>query len=185
MFRSLLVALDGTPFGEYALPLAVSIARRTGADIHLVHVHDPVAGPGGPTTSQEHTYLEELARKVQTHAPGGPVRTFLLSGTGEENVADALAAHLAREPVDLIVLNSHTRGGLSRWWLGNLADELVHRTSIPLLVTPDIENDPGWHPEAVLRHVLVGLDGTPLGEQILPAVLALGNCMGASSPCCA
>jgi nucleotide-binding universal stress UspA family protein len=43
-------------------------------------------------------------------------------------------------------------------------------------VTPDIEKDPGWRPETAFRHILVPLDGSPLGEQILPSALALGAC---------
>ena len=44
-FRSLLVPLDGSAFGEHALPLALGIARRCGARVRLVHVHAPL-GPG-------------------------------------------------------------------------------------------------------------------------------------------
>ena len=35
MFRSLLIPLDGSEFSERSLPLARSIARRTGAEVHL------------------------------------------------------------------------------------------------------------------------------------------------------
>src|SRR5262245_29831390 len=41
-YRSLLVPVDGTPFGEHALPLALGIARRAGAYVRLVHVCRPV-----------------------------------------------------------------------------------------------------------------------------------------------
>jgi len=43
MCRSLLVPLDGSAFGEQALPFALSIARRAGATINLVRVHVPYA----------------------------------------------------------------------------------------------------------------------------------------------
>jgi hypothetical protein len=33
MYRSILVPLDGSPFGEHALPLAREVARRTGASL--------------------------------------------------------------------------------------------------------------------------------------------------------
>jgi LemA protein len=39
MYRRILVPLDGTPFGDHALPYAVDIAVRTGAALELVHVH--------------------------------------------------------------------------------------------------------------------------------------------------
>src|SRR5262245_54825569 len=43
MVRSLLVPLDGSPFGEHALPYALHIARRTGATLHLLNVLSPIA----------------------------------------------------------------------------------------------------------------------------------------------
>jgi nucleotide-binding universal stress UspA family protein len=39
MYRTILVPLDGSAFGEHALPFALTIARRSDASIELVHVH--------------------------------------------------------------------------------------------------------------------------------------------------
>jgi nucleotide-binding universal stress UspA family protein len=178
MFRSILVALDGTPFGEHALPLAANVARKSGAILNLVHVHVPSVDLAGPTTYEETTYLDEAARKVNAHVPEVRVTTALVGGAGADSVAAALAVHAEKTGGDLIVLNSHARGGLSRWWMGNVADELVHRTALPMLVTPDFEDDPGWNLEPMPRHILIGLDGSPLAEQVVPAALALGGCMG-------
>src|SRR6516162_9744475 len=44
MYRTLLVPLDGSPFAEHALPVALAIARRSGAAIHLVNVASPLFG---------------------------------------------------------------------------------------------------------------------------------------------
>jgi nucleotide-binding universal stress UspA family protein len=43
MYRTVLVPLDGSAFGEHALPLALTIARRAGAAVKLVQVHVPFA----------------------------------------------------------------------------------------------------------------------------------------------
>jgi nucleotide-binding universal stress UspA family protein len=55
MYRSILVPLDGSRFGEQALPLALAVARRAGASLKLLHVHAPlVAGyPEGPVYFRE------------------------------------------------------------------------------------------------------------------------------------
>ncbi|HEU5101893.1 MAG TPA: universal stress protein [Roseiflexaceae bacterium] len=46
MYRSIMVPLDGSGFGEYALPYVLGLARRAGAHVHMVHVHaPPVATP--------------------------------------------------------------------------------------------------------------------------------------------
>jgi nucleotide-binding universal stress UspA family protein len=42
MYRSLLVPLDGSAFAEQALPLTLGIARRAGAALNVVQVHQPL-----------------------------------------------------------------------------------------------------------------------------------------------
>src|SRR5688572_14015740 len=42
MIRSILVPLDSSRFSEHALPLALSLARRAGAKLTLLHVHTPL-----------------------------------------------------------------------------------------------------------------------------------------------
>src|SRR5262245_54091716 len=144
MFRTVLVPLDGSPFGEHALPLAVSVARRTGADLHLVHVHVPTVSAEGPVLvdaardaqeeGREFIYLREVAGRVTARAPTVAVTTQVLSGAEATALADALLKAAAEVEADLIVLSSHGRTGLARWWSGNVADDLVHRTSTPLLL---------------------------------------------------
>jgi nucleotide-binding universal stress UspA family protein len=179
MFHSLLVALDGTPFGEQALPLALAVANRTGSRLELTHLHLPRSAGGPATMEQEAAYLEELAGRVKKHAPGLAVTTTLLEDPDADSIAEALARHVEKAGTDLIVLNSHARGGLARWWLGNVADDLLRHTSIPVLVTPHLEKGPDWDTEVALRHVLIALDGTERAEQVFPTALALGECMGA------
>lgn len=177
MFHSLMVALDGTPFGEHALPLAVALARHTGASLELAHVHVPQVAGGTTTLVEDRAYLESQAEKVRSRIPHLEVRTALLADKDATALADVLAHHADISGVDLIVLNSHARGGLARWWLGNVAEDLVRRTSLPILVTPSLEKDAGWEVEPKLRHILIALDGSPLAEQVLPTALNLGECM--------
>src|SRR5579872_879 len=43
MLKTVLVPLDGSTFGEHALPLALSLARRAGAKLQLLRVEPPLA----------------------------------------------------------------------------------------------------------------------------------------------
>src|SRR5713226_5882609 len=125
MFRSLLVPLDGTPFGEQALPLAISVARRTGATIHLVHVHIPPSDSEKTAREgEEGTYLDGVAERVANRAPDIRLGTAIIAGTERDSVASALVQHAGKTRTDLLVLRSHERGGLARWWYGNVADDL-------------------------------------------------------------
>src|SRR5688500_235401 len=62
MYRTVLVPLDGTSFGEQALPPALAIARRAGASLRVLHVHVP--GGGEARLSQERAYLDGLRQRL-------------------------------------------------------------------------------------------------------------------------
>jgi nucleotide-binding universal stress UspA family protein len=186
MYRSVLVPLDGSRFGEQALPLALSVARRSGAGLLLAHVQVLPALMYTETRynventldararEQARGYLDGVVKRLAETA-GVPVSGVFLEG----GVADALHEYIKGHGVDLVVMTTHGRGPLSRFWLGSVADELARRAPAPLLLIRPREApaDPGR--EAVLRHVLVPLDGTELAEQILKPVVALGRLMQA------
>jgi nucleotide-binding universal stress UspA family protein len=188
MYRSILVPLDGSPFGEQALPLAVGLARRSAANLQVVHVHVPLAEmyseswPGFESTVnpavrwRSQGYLDAVVRRLQPIAgPDMTLSSALLEGT----VPEALQEHVAATGADLVVMTTHGRGPLARAWLGSVADALIRRLSIPLLLVrpEEIPGDPAAAPS--LRHVLIPLDGSPFAEDILEPAVSLGGVQGA------
>src|SRR5436305_1920408 len=129
MYHSILVPLDGSPFGERALPLALNIARRASATLQIVHVHDtgtprlrgrtlPVdAKLDSRSRMDERTYLAEVSQRLAS-VWDGPITTALLEGP----VAATLLDHVTANGTDLVVMTTHGRGGFSRLFLGNIAD---------------------------------------------------------------
>jgi nucleotide-binding universal stress UspA family protein len=183
MIRSILVPLDGSRFGEHALPWALTIARRAQARLQLAHVHVPLlyidTTMGYETKVDDHVLQEEeayLQKTVQRLARISTVlvEPVLLNGP----VVETLAEHTQASGVDLIVMTTHGRGPLSRVWLGSVADELIRRTTKPLLLVRPEERAPDLTKERLLRHMLIPLDGSPLAEDILEPALALGVSMG-------
>lgn len=187
MYRSLLVPLDGSTFGEHALPLALSIARRAGATVKLVQVHVPFAqmfaegvSPGIYETDTsvmelERAYLDGVLKRLTT-ASSIQMTSSLLEGSG---IAETLNDHAVASGVDLIVMTTHGRGPLSRFWLGGVADQLVRRATMPILLVRPHESAYDLTAELVLRHILVPLDGSVLAEQVLESAVALGRLMQA------
>jgi nucleotide-binding universal stress UspA family protein len=191
MYRSILVPLDGSPLSEYALPIACDIARRSGAELHLVHVHvratpAPIYVEGMPVVdeqlqslSKEHElgYLEGIRDRL-TAKLELPMRVAVLdpldADLRDQTVPDMLASYAATANSDLIVITTHGRGGLERFWLGSVADALVRASPVPvLLVRPDAYY-PTSQPPA-FRQILIPLDGSALAEQILEPALMLGG----------
>lgn len=186
MYRTILVPVDGSPFGEAALPLALSLARRAGAILQLVHVMPPM----GTIYSEaplyidsnlerelfEHQrernqdYLNQLAKKLAALAPV-VVKTTLLTG----DIPLMVRNHAVQVGADVVVMTTHARGPLGRFWLGSVADDLVRKLAMPLLLVRPGEAVTAFEPEPAPRHILIPLDGTPLAEQILERAQELGK----------
>lgn len=173
MLSSLMVPLDGSALARHGLPLAVDVARRTGARLHLVQVHEaslPGPFPTGPAEpilardgdtrrvdtrdrderdaeerAREDAELTLLADRLSTEEDLG-VTTALLDGP----VTPALAAYAAEEGIDMVVMTTHGRSGLRRVLLGSVADELIRSTTLPvILVRPEEgpSTEGGWPTE--------------------------------------
>ncbi len=170
MLRRILVPLDGSPFGESSLPFALELARRGSGSIELVHVR-PASGDSAPDADGA-ARLRQLAGRIEAET-GVETCSVLLTG----DVVTELERR-ATESADLIAMATHGRTGPSRAWLGSLAEALVSRAGVPLLlIRPPEEGQAGLGASAV-DHLLIPLDGSAFAEQVLPlaqAVLALGS----------
>jgi nucleotide-binding universal stress UspA family protein len=182
--RSVLVPLDGSPFGEQALPAAISLARRAGVELQLVNVLPPLASVyteaplfvNAPVGEQlrdrqvklHQAYLEQQRNRIVPLYSA--VRTTLLEG----EVAATLWEQANRN-ASLVVMTTHGRGPLGRFWLGSVADELIRHSHVPILLIRPREEAPDLKIAPNLRHFLVPLDGTELAEQMLGPAVQFGG----------
>jgi nucleotide-binding universal stress UspA family protein len=150
MFQTILVPLDGSPFAERALPYAAAIARRTGACIRVVHKHIPRQPvhpdsvladdpkPNPLTWKSEREYLEAITRRLVA-AGVSTVASALLEGP----TVEAIAIEVTASKADLVIMTTHGRGLVARFWLGSVADALVRRLTTPiLLIRPPTASPP-------------------------------------------
>jgi nucleotide-binding universal stress UspA family protein len=175
MYRSILVPLDGSPFGEHALPLALSLARRAGAHLHFAHVHmaptpSLTEAADAELRANERLYLDGLVQRLRAHWDV-PITTILLDGP----IAQALDEYAGACEADLIVMTTHGRGALTRFWLGSVADTLMRRVPMPVLLIRPQEQRLDITHEPVVHHILIPLDGSALAEQMLTHATALGR----------
>ena len=189
MYRSILVPLDGSPLSERALPLALAIARRAGAVLHLAHVHIPPTMPmysadlplfdadlDERMIAQERAYLDTLAERLHTESDIR-VDAALLDGAITDAVTDLITGHALATEADLVIMTTHGRGGIARFWLGSVADELLRRLPMPVLLLRPDEHAQAAADTALLQHILIPLDGSANAEAILKYALALGKLM--------
>jgi nucleotide-binding universal stress UspA family protein len=182
MYQNLMVPLDGSPFAEHALPFAASVARRAGAALQLVQAHVPVASlySGSELVADltldarireaETAYLDGVAERLTEAVPVRVSRTLV-----DGMVADALHERALAAAADLVVMATHGRGPFSRFWLGSVADALVRRLPMPILLVRPREESANLAAEIPVRRILVPLDGSDLAEQILRPATELGS----------
>jgi nucleotide-binding universal stress UspA family protein len=188
MFKTLLVPLDGSPFAEHALPVALAIARRGHAEIRLVSVVTPLAeayveGMYFSTAdleqqlaTQQQTYLEAVRGRLRQRGEVA-VKTQALHG----DVAVTLNHLIDQGGIDLVVMATHGRGAFRRFWLGSVADEMIRHVTVPLLLVRPDEQPVALEREPELGKVVIALDGTPLAEQVIEPAVTLAGLMPSAS----
>jgi nucleotide-binding universal stress UspA family protein len=167
MYRNVLVPLDGSTVSELALNYAGAIARRSGAMLHLVLVHQPIAryaveiAPVRLIDRWEDRQREREARYVEARAAA-------LRAQGLAAVAEVREGDVAREliqraaaDVDLMVLTARWRGGADGVHTRTDGDEIMRHVQVPVLLVPPAPLAtpvPGEDPAPV--HILAATDGS-------------------------
>ncbi len=142
MFSKILVPLDGSTFSETVLPHANALAQATGAQVILLRViptpiHNLVFANSSMPLEPNPEY------DARTIAEGYLQRTRAEYFTGADNVqaevsggatADVILEFAAGQDVDLIAMTTHGRSGISRVMLGSVAEEIMQRSHLPVLL---------------------------------------------------
>lgn len=183
MYKTLMVPTDCSGFDREAIRVALRIAQRSEAKVRLVRVLTSGAyfGAGdskngvGTTLSavkreRDQAMSELYALAVECRRTADvDVTVALESGP----VADALERYAKSNDVDLIVISSHGRGGMSRLSLGSVTDALIRRTTIPVLIVKPTASYLNPQVRGSFKKIVVPLDGSPLAEQIIGPVMTL------------
>ena len=170
-FRHILVPLDGSRLAESALTTAVWLAKKTAAQLTLVHVIEKdapseVHSERHLVTPEEATaYLQEVSRRpalsglrVETH-----VHTAEVS-----DVARSIAEHSAELSPDLIVMCTHGKGGARRLLFGVIAQQVISLGRTPVLMVRPLKEPRVAATEGDFRTILAPIDGDPGHEKGLP-----------------
>ncbi len=183
MYPLILVPLDGSPFAEGALPIAMMVAEHHEAPLHLVAVHTvlarPLRLPDAPIydgqldddrRAQLDSYLTRTAARLTTEL-GREVTHATVSD--DVSTAAAIVEEAERRGAGLVVISTHGRGGFSRAWLGSVTSELLRTMPVPTLVVRNPAPDAAGTVAPSLARVLLPLDGSELAAAALEPALAL------------
>ena len=177
MFDHILVPLDGSKLAECVLPHAVALARAFHAQVTLLQVlgNPSSSGQGGSIDpldwhirkAEARAYLEDVAARLES--ADVQTQNVLLEGPPAKRIIDF--AHEA--DVDLVLLGSHGRSGLSGWNISSVVQKIILRAYMPTMIVRAYQHVPGDLLGLRHRYVLAPLDGSQRAECVLPLAATL------------
>ena len=145
MYNKILVPLDGSELAECVLPHVEVIAKDCNVpNVILATVVEPIDMRGGighmlgdedrKKINARHKasakkYLKQLMSRVNIE--GTNVQSEIIKG---KTAADAVADYVSSNNIDLIIIATHGRSGVSRWFLGSVADRILRFSCVPVLM---------------------------------------------------
>lgn len=144
----ILLTVDGSPFAERALDIAIDLAQQRRCDLTLLRVL--VKGE----REQAEAYLNGLKERAEAHHI--TAQALLLEGDPTEKILEQSESH------DLLVMTSHGHSQFDQLILGSVTEKVSRRAKCPVFVLRDRQlrlRD--------IRKVMVPLDGSEFSESAL------------------
>jgi nucleotide-binding universal stress UspA family protein len=180
MSTRILIPLDGSKTAEKVLPYARFLAGTLKLPVELLSVIDvvEVAAQVSPENAQFlPNVLDNVIRSREQYLRE-VANTFLdanVNCTVEKgSAAEVIIAKAAADKGTLISMATHGHSGIKRWLLGSVAEKILRGATNPLLLVR-AANEVKAEGEAILRSVIVPLDGSALAERVLPTITELAK----------
>jgi len=164
MLTTILVPVDGSALARRAVPYALALARAVHGRLILMRA-TPDDGAGEPPQRDGVVRADLRAIASRLRARGAAIEAYLYPGYHGADAADAIVEAAVVHHADLIVMSTHGRGGLERWIYGSVAERVLRRAALPVLLVP--AGCTRIWPRARRLRVLVPLDGSALAEAAL------------------
>jgi nucleotide-binding universal stress UspA family protein len=161
--RKILVPTDGSPASESAFPAIMPLVRAYRPEVDLLYVFE----------NPEQAYLPppELPKACGALRSAGVNACLELA---EGKPAQEILRVAREKNADLIAMSTHGRSGLVRLTAGSIAEEVLRKSDIPLLITRPGTMVQDW------KTLAVALDGSDQAEAVLPEVIGLARSLHAT-----
>jgi nucleotide-binding universal stress UspA family protein len=191
----ILVPLDGSELAESALDLATRMAHGARESVSLLLTRviptPPVAFALNEAiytsiTQDAYEAADDYLRAVAHYPAMQDVacERYVVRGLRQGNTAHALTELAQSHHCDLIVICSHGRTGLMRVMIGSVAQELAWQATIPTVILRPSSHHGEEIPFSEPFQILVGLDGSPLAEQIIAPAFLIAQALHGSLRLC-
>jgi universal stress protein A len=138
--NKIVLATDYSEASQQALRYAAWMAQSTGATLYIVHVSEHEKYPVGEHFDEDPAPNPQELEKLQSIVPEGadvPLEHRLLYGEpGSARItqpAQAIIDFADKEHIDLIVVGTHGRSGLSHLLMGSVSESVVRHAKCPVI----------------------------------------------------
>ena len=140
MFKKVVVPLDGSECADKAFGVAVDLAKLHGSQIAACSIVDPVLVVGSTPPSpamdlvltdmqnEAHRRIDDAVERARE--AGVAARGEVITGVAFERILD----FAKRNAADVIVMGTHGREGLPRFFMGSVAEMVLRKSSCPVLI---------------------------------------------------
>ena len=164
MLKNMLIPLDGSAEAESVLPYLRDLAPRFDSQVHILSVGI------GRKTRRVNRLLEDYVGRValSLRNDGINAKPVVLYGIAADRILD----FTVEKEIDLIIMATHGRSGISRWWMGSVAEKVISEAPAPVLLIRSQHLQEAKTPTKIsfLDKILVPLDGSDIGQAALPYV---------------
>jgi len=176
VFDNILFATDFSKRSNEALPFALSISHKYGSRVFAVHVIAPPPLENFPTmevqalAAQAVREAHDRAKALAPRLAHTPHEILLRRG----DIWEEFSAIAKDKKIDLIVLSTHGRTGVSKLLLGSVSERIFRHSSCPVLtVGPNVSAEPGS--VADVHTILCPIDFTAASLAALPYAVSLAQ----------
>jgi nucleotide-binding universal stress UspA family protein len=133
--KNILLAVDFFPESEAAIRYARSLARACSSNVQMIHADGPdsyrllCAEAFRIAITNDRALDDRLVSLVETLMDGLPNETPLMQGDVSKVIGDVIS----RNKIDLVVLGTHGRRGVSKFIWGSIAEQIFRSAWCPVL----------------------------------------------------
>lgn len=144
MYQRILVPIDGGDTSADGVDEAVRLAALTGAELRLMHVvvaadHTNGFESGAVYCAEVLPRMQQAGARLLAAAARRAARCGVTVGT---TLAETMTGQIAKRVVsearawraDVIVIGSHGRHGVDRFFMGSIAEQLARTAPVPVLI---------------------------------------------------
>jgi nucleotide-binding universal stress UspA family protein len=141
VLRHILVATDFGPAADAALTYGRALARNFSATLHVLHVTENFFMR--PSVADPHTLKAAATRRLDALLSDDDRRDLHAHATLEtsDHPADAIIDYARQADIDLVIMGTHGRTGVSQLFVGSVAERVVRTAPCPVLTVKHPEHE--------------------------------------------